>query len=659
MKSIKFVSNYIYRHRFRYIAGIITLFIVDFANLFIPKLTGSITDGLTARILDWDGVVKLLIGILALGLTLAIGRFLWRYFLFGCARMIEMEIRNDMFAHLEEMSVEYYNEHKTGDLMTRFTSDLNAVRMAIGPAVIAMFDAVVMTVMVIAQMMTYVNVKLTLLTLIPMLIICLGEIYYGKIMHPKYLTRQEAVSDLTDYVQESFSGVRVIKAFVRERAQLKEFAKVNANTRDKTLNVVKLQSIIIPLLDVVIGLSSLITLIYGGYLALVGDITLGRFVAFNQYIGMLVWPMLACGDAINMFSQGFASADRIKQVFDEKPEITDALVMGNAASSTANTPAGNASGLSLNSDSQSTPFQIRGEITFSHLTFLHKGHTEPTIKDLNLKVPVGTTLAIIGRTGNGKSTLVNLLLRLYNTKPGMILIDGRDINTIPLKELRENIAYVPQDNFLFSDTLKSNIAFGAEDEDMDRIVRATRDACIHDSIAAFPDGYETIVGERGVTLSGGQKQRSSIARALMKNAPILILDDALSAVDTDTEEHILHNLKKNRQGMTTILIAHRISTIQNADMILVLEDGEAKEVGNHAQLMEKHGIYRDMFEKQQLEAAIGEKQAALKNEENPQAKGNACQKQTTLPNEKDQQSDVGIFVKKATPDREEKGGEQA
>lgn len=659
MKSIKFVSNYIYRHRFRYIAGIITLFIVDFANLFIPKLTGSITDGLTARILDWDGVVKLLIGILALGLTLAIGRFLWRYFLFGCARMIEMEIRNDMFAHLEEMSVEYYNEHKTGDLMTRFTSDLNAVRMAIGPAVIAMFDAVVMTVMVIAQMMTYVNVKLTLLTLIPMLIICLGEIYYGKIMHPKYLTRQEAVSDLTDYVQESFSGVRVIKAFVRERAQLKEFAKVNANTRDKTLNVVKLQSIIIPLLDVVIGLSSLITLIYGGYLALVGDITLGRFVAFNQYIGMLVWPMLACGDAINMFSQGFASADRIKQVFDEKPEITDALVMGNAASSTANTPAGNASGLSLNSDSQSTPFQIRGEITFSHLTFLHKGHTEPTIKDLNLKVPVGTTLAIIGRTGNGKSTLVNLLLRLYNTKPGMILIDGRDINTIPLKELRENIAYVPQDNFLFSDTLKSNIAFGAEDEDMDRIVRATRDACIHDSIAAFPDGYETIVGERGVTLSGGQKQRSSIARALMKNAPILILDDALSAVDTDTEEHILHNLKKNRQGMTTILIAHRISTIQNADMILVLEDGEAKEVGNHAQLMEKHGIYRDMFEKQQLEAAIGEKQAALKNEENPQAKGNACQKQTTLPNEKDQQSDVGIFVKKATPDQEEKGGEQA
>ena len=246
--------------------------------------------------------------------------------------------------------------------------------------------------------------------------------------------------------------------------------------------------------------------------------------------------------------------------------------------------------------------RLRGEITFSHLTFLHQGHTEPTLKDITLNVPSGTTLAIIGRTGNGKTTLVNLLLHLYNTKPGMILLDGRDINTIPLKTLRENIAYVPQDNFLFSDTLKSNIAFGTDDWDMDSVIRATKAACIHESIAAFPDGYDTIVGERGVTLSGGQKQRSSIARALMKDAPVLILDDALSAVDTDTEEHILKNLKKNRAGKTTILIAHRISTIQNADLIMVLDDGEAKEIGTHGELMQKNGIYRDMFEKQQLEA---------------------------------------------------------
>lgn len=588
MNSFTFLFQYIKRHKYQYTAGIITLFVVDFANLFIPRLTGTITDGLTAHSLDWNGIKLCLLAIFGLGLTLALGRFLWRFFLFGASRSIEKELRNDMFLHLEKMSVEYYNEHKTGDLMTRFTSDLNAIRMAIGPAVICVFDASVITIMVICQMMYYVNIRLTLLAIIPMLLICAGEIYYGKIMHARFRERQEAVSDLTDFVQESFSGVRVIKAFVRERSQMRAFARANRHTMDKNLNVVRMQAVVMPLLDVIIGLSSLITLVYGGYLALVGEITLGRFVAFNQYINMLVWPMLACGDAINMFSQGSASTRRIREIFDEKPEIYD------------------------RKDVQ-PPDEIRGDITFSHLTFIHRGHSEPTLKDINLEIPAGTTLAIIGRTGNGKSTLVNLLLRLYNTKPGMILIDGRDINTIPLKALRENIAYVPQDNFLFSDTLKANIAFGAGEEDMDAITCATSVACIHENIVSFPDGYETIVGERGVTLSGGQKQRSSIARALMKDSPILILDDSLSAVDTDTEERILKNLKENRRGKTTLLIAHRISTIQNADVILVLEDGEAKEIGNHESLMAQNGIYRDMFEKQQLEAAMGEEQAVWKN----------------------------------------------
>lgn len=573
--------QYIKKHRLQYAAGIFTLFVVDFANLYIPKLTGTITDGLTAHSMDFNGVMKNLLIIFLLGATLAFGRFLWRYFLFGASRSIEKELRNDMFRHLEKMSVEYYNEHKTGDLMTRFTSDLNAVRMAIGPAVICVFDASVMTVMVVFQMMYYVDVKLTLIAVIPMLLILFGELYFGKIAHARYLKRQEAVSDLTDFVQESFSGIRVIKAFVRERAERSAFSKTNRNTMEKNLSIAKLQSVIIPLLDVIIGLSSLAALIYGGYLALTGDITLGRFVAFNQYINMLVWPMLACGDAVNMFSQGFASIRRIRSILEEKPEITDREEL--------------------------EPIErINGSITFSHLTFIHRGHSEPTLKDISLDVPAGTTLAVIGRTGNGKSTLVNLLLHLYDTKPGMLLIDGKDINSIPLKTLRENIAYVPQDNFLFSDTLKSNIAFGAENEDMEAITRATKNACIHENIISFPDGYETIVGERGVTLSGGQKQRSSIARALMKDAPILILDDALSAVDTDTEEHILYNLKKNRAGKTTILIAHRISTIQNADLILVLEDGKAKEIGTHDTLMAENGIYRDMFEKQQLEAAFGE-----------------------------------------------------
>ena len=589
MSPLGFLMTYVKRHKWQYILGIITLFIVDYANLFIPELTGEVTDGLTARTMDMNGVMITVLKILALGLTLAIGRFFWRYFLFGSARTIEKEIRDDMFAHLETMDVEYYNSHKTGDLMTRFTSDLNSIRMSIGPAIISIFDATVMALMVIIQMMVYVNVKLTLMTLVPMLIIMVGEIYYGKVMHGKYRQRQEAVSDLTDFVQESFSGIRVIKAFVREKRQLKEFAKANQNAMDKNLSIARWQSVVNPLLTVVIGSSSLITLIYGGYLALVGDITLGRFVAFHQYVNMLVWPMIACGDAINMFSQGFASAKRIQEVFAEQPEVAD-------GEKTKPVP------------------ELKGNITFNHLTFIHKGMSEPTLKDVCLDVPAGTTLAIIGRTGNGKSTLVNLLLHLYNTKPGMILLDGTDINDIPLHTLRENIAYVPQDNFLFSDTLASNIAFGTHEKSMERIVEASRAACIHDNIIEFPEGYETVVGERGVTLSGGQKQRSSIARALIKDAPILILDDALSAVDTDTEEHILKNLKETRAGKTNIIIAHRVSTIQGADVIMVLEDGAAAEIGSHRELMQKGGIYAEMFEKQQLEAEIGEQQAAIRRD---------------------------------------------
>ena len=592
MTTLRFIFQYIKRHRLQYILGIITLFIVDIANVFIPKMTGNITDGLKAGNIDWAGITHYLLILFLLGLTLAVGRFLWRYFLFGASRSIEKELRNDMFAHLETMDVEFYNQNKTGDLMTRFTSDLNSIRMAIGMAVICVFDAVVMSAMVIVQMMHYVDVRLTLMAVIPMLFILFGELYYGKVIMARFKARQEAVSDLADFVQESFSGIRVIKAFVREKAQRYAFARENQKNLEKNLDIARMQSVVMPLLDVIIGLSSLITLLFGGYLAVNGQISLGRFVAFNQYINMLVWPMLACGEAVNMFSMGGASLKRVKAVFDAEPEVKD--------------PQNGDEGIRAAEEAPSQEQEIAGHIRLEHLTFTHQDSNEPVLNDITLDVPAGTTLAIVSKTGGGKSTLVNLLLHLYNTKRGMIFIDNRDINDIPLKELRENIAYVPQDNFLFSDTLRSNISFGVEDEDMEEIVAATKAACIHDSIAEFPDGYETIVGERGVTLSGGQKQRSSIARALMKDAPILILDDALSAVDTDTEEQILENLKVNRRGKTTILIAHRVSTIQNADRIMVLEDGKAKEIGNHEELMRQDGIYHGMVEQQQLEAVHGE-----------------------------------------------------
>lgn len=586
MQSFKFMLQYLKKYKYRYFAGVLTLFIVDFMNLLVPKITGTIIDGLTLNTINMNKVYIYILSIIGVGAVIAIGRFFWRFFIFGAARNIEKEIRNGMFNHLEKMSVEYFNEHKAGDLMTRFLSDLTAVRKAIGPTVISIFDATVMTLMVVVQMMVYVNIKLTLIAVIPMILICVSEIYYGKLMEKRFKQSQEAISSMADFVQESFSGVRVIKAFVREREEFKRFSKANLLSKEKNLSVVKLQAVVMPLLDVIIGLSSLITLVYGGYLALIGEITLGKFVAFNQYVSMLVWPMLACGETITMLSQGGASLKRIKAVFDEKPEIFDKENVENLE-------------------------KIKGKIEFKNLTFIHRGDSEPTLSNINLKVEAGTTLAIIGKTGNGKSTLVNLLLHLYNANDGMIFIDDKDINNISLKTLRENIAYVPQDNFLFSNTLKSNIAFGVENEEMERIKKATIAACIHDNIIDFPEGYETIVGERGVTLSGGQKQRSSIARALMKDAPILILDDALSAVDTNTEESILKNLKENRKGKTTILIAHRISTIKNADIIMVLDNGKIREVGSHNELINNNGIYKDMFEKQQLEEAMEKREKNL------------------------------------------------
>ena len=587
-KQKKFsLKNYLYEYKWWYVFGIAILLCVDLANIYIPQFIGDIIDGLTNETLTKAGIPMMLMKILIAGLIMMFGRFGWRYCIFGASRKIEYRLRNDMFGHLETLSARYFNEHKTGDLMTRFTSDLNAVRMALGPAVICIFDSVVMTLLVVCQMMYYVNIKLTLLALIPMVIICLGYMHYGKVLDDLYTKRQDSVSNLADFVQESFSGIRVIKAFVRKQAEILSFSKKNQDTMDKSMRIAKLEAILIPLLDVIIGFSSLASLLYGGYLALIGQITLGRFVAFNQYVNMLVWPMLAWSEAAVMFSQGTASIRRVQEILEAQTNVKDTA-------------------------SVTTLDTLHGDIRFDHLTFTHLGNTSPVLHDINLDIPSGTTLAIIGRTGNGKSTLVNLLLRLYNTEPGMIYLDDHDINTIPLKTLRENIAYVPQDNFLFSDTLKANIAFGTKSQDMSRIIAAAKSACIHDNIANFPDNYDTIVGERGVTLSGGQKQRSSIARALMKNAPILILDDSLSAVDTDTEEHILHNLRDDRKGKTTILIAHRISTVQHADLIMVLENGEMKELGTHTELIQKNGIYKDMFEKQQLEASIGEQEVAIR-----------------------------------------------
>lgn len=636
------IWRYIKRYRIQYLLGILVLFMVDFLSVYIPQFTGEITDGLGNGTLDREGVMHFVMLIFFAGVGMAIGRFGWRYFIFGSARKIEREIRDDLFDHLSTLSADYFNHNKTGDLMSYFTNDISSLRSAIGPAVISCFDAVVMTVMVIVKMIVFVNLKLTLLACIPMLFIMAGAVYFINVADKVYEAKNAAFSKMSDHVQESVSGIRVIKAFVQERRDLAEFAKVNKNSFDKNMKVVKLVTTVWPTLDFIVGVSAAINLIYGGYLVTAGELSLGQFVAFNQYIGMLVWPMIAAGDSINSFSQGKAASGRLKKLFEERPDIVDT---------------GKDSGIT----------DLAGEIEVNGLTFSYlpagcldpqgeengqadeqTGHRTPlnVLSDVSVKIPAGSTLAVIGRTGCGKTTFANLLLRVYETERGVIRYDGHDIQDIPLAVLRSRVAYVPQDNFLFSDTVQANIAFGTREKsglepekfsmealtksekelahyldeveadsyakrdarfgDLPQVEDAAKLAAVHDNIIDFPKQYGTLVGERGVTMSGGQKQRSSIARALMKEAPVLILDDALSAVDTDTEEQILENLKKDRAGLTTIIIAHRISTIQNADKIMVLDEGRVAEYGSHDELIALGGRYAKLYEKQQLEKMLNE-----------------------------------------------------
>ena len=465
--------------------------------------------------------------------------------------------------------------------MAYATNDLNAIRMMVGPGVITIFDAVIMTFLVIGQMAFDISLQLTLVAIIPMPFIAWGSYYFGKIIKRRFKIKQEAFALLSDKVQEAFSGIKVIKSFVQEYYDLKDFDVIAEDNYDKNLKLAKLSAFLNPLVIFLVGTSLLISIGYGGYLTMVNEITIGEFVAFNQYILMLSWPMQAIAMGINTFAQGSASVKRIDEVLQVQAVVQD-------------------------EEGAKALEQVEGNIKLSHLNFNFPDNNQQGLIDVNLDIKKGETLAILGRTGSGKSTLVNLLLRIYNAPEGSIYIDGKDIMKATVQSVREHIAYVPQDNFLFSDTIASNIAFGADHLTKEQIEEAARKADVHRNIMDFPEQYDTVVGERGTTLSGGQKQRVSIARALILDAPILILDDSLSAVDTKTEELILENLKEVREGKTNIIIAHRISTVRHADHIVVLEEGRVAEYGNHESLLEMQGIYADMYEKQQLEEELSE-----------------------------------------------------
>jgi ATP-binding cassette subfamily B protein len=559
--------------------GIFWLIVVNTINLQVPRLLGTVTDLLSTRQIGPMDLLRYAGYILGIAAAIAIGRFSWRIFIMGSARKLEYYLRNKLFAHLETLSANFFTENKTGDLMAHATNDISAVRMAMGPGVLMLTDSLYITTITVITMAKNIDGKMTLFALLPMPFLAVIALVFGQKIHVRFKAVQQAFSSMTDRVQENLAGIRVIKSFVQEEAEIARFDKAADNYVVKSMNMIKLWGLFMPIMQLIAGISYLIVLAYGGIMVIHARITLGDLVAFISYLGMLIWPMMAVGRVINVLQRGAASMERLNALFDQTPDVND--------------------------HPEAVPVSsLKGDIDFRNLSFAYPDGTQ-ALRNISIKVEKGKTLAIIGRTGSGKTTLVNLLLRLYNTEPGQLLIDGIDINMIPLATLRESIGYVPQDNFLFSDTIANNIGF-AGDFSPEDIEEAARLAQVYDNIVEFPLKFETMTGERGVTLSGGQKQRISIARALVKDPNILILDDCLSAVDTHTEEEILKGLRQVRKGRTSIIISHRVSTVMDADEIVVLDQGKIIERGTHEQLVRRGGLYQHLYLKQQLEKKVSE-----------------------------------------------------
>jgi ATP-binding cassette, subfamily B, multidrug efflux pump len=531
--------------------------------------------------------------LLAVAGTKAIFQFLTRWILIGVSREIEFDLRNDLFAHLERLSYTFYQRTRTGDIMARATNDLNAVRMLVGPGIMYTANTLVFTAGALIFMLS-ISVKLTLWAFLPLPIISIVIQRFGRRIHERFERIQAMFSDISARAQENFSGARLIRAYVQEDWEIESFERANEEYITRSLKLVRLMGMLWPTLETLLGLAVIVVLFVGGREVIQRHITVGSFVAFNTYMVQLTWPIIALGWVINLFQRGTASMERIQSILSEKPEITD-----------VNVPA------------KGAPREIVGDIEFRDLNFrygrtlraLESGNgahhgDELVLKNLNLVVPAGTSLAIVGPTGSGKSTLVSLIPRIYDATDGSVLIDGQPIREYPLEVLRSNIGFVPQETFLFSDSIRDNIAFGVQNATDEEIRRAAEAASIADDIEGFPEGYRTLVGERGITLSGGQKQRTAIARAIIRNPRILVLDDALASVDTHTEDRILNHLREIMQGRTTIFISHRVSTVRNADRIAVLHNGEIVEYGTHEELIELNGYYTELHNKQLLEEEL-------------------------------------------------------
>lgn len=579
----KHFTKYYLKYGITFLIGIAALIVVDFFQLEIPEVIGQIVNGIKEGTLTKDSIASAAITMLGIAFCVFIGRFLWRICIFGNGVKIEADIRNEMFAHMEKLSTSYFHENKTGALMALYTNDLNMIRHAFAGGTLMLFDALALGALAFVKMLSL-DPVLTIICFIPLVFVSMFTMLMRKRISRKVRKNLDAFANMSDYVQEDFTGIQVVKAYVKEKKRQMLFKRYNTENMDTCIDFVKDQAMVGVVINSVLSTITILIILLGGYTIYLaslegypeGSFDIGQLTEFNAYFGSLIWPIMAIGDLINLRSQSKASEERVSKLLDAEVEIND------------------------NKLRFSSP--IKGNIKFNDLTFAYPDAPDVNVlENINFEIKQGEFVGIMGATGSGKTSIVELLLRLYNIEENKVLLDDLDIMGYSLEQVRTSIAYVPQENFLFKQTIEENIAFALPKVDIDKVQQAAFVSGISKDIEDFKEGYSTVVGERGVTVSGGQKQRISIARALIKDAPILILDDSLSAVDIMTEKHILSELKSMRDGKTTIIIAHRITTLESLDKIIVVDDGKINAIGNHDELLESCELYQREVRLQELE----------------------------------------------------------
>ncbi|MBK6913223.1 MAG: ABC transporter ATP-binding protein [Ignavibacteriales bacterium] len=580
MKNLLTLKKYFIRYKTKLFWGMLFILISNAGTVYLPILLKDAINDLRNNVSNQQ-LLKYALLIVGTSIVAGIFRYLIRQTIIVVSREIEYDLRGDFWAHIQKLPLRYFQNNSTGNIMSHATNDINAVRMFIGPAVMYSIDTIIRLIIVVAIMVS-INFSLTIYSLLPLPILSYGVYRIGKLIHEKYTRIQENFSELTTRAQENFSGIRIIKSYVREENEIKRWNELSKEYLRKNMNLVRIQALIMPILYMITGISIIVVIWIGGGKVISGEMNLGDITAFIIYLGILIWPVIAFGWVMNIIQQGEASMKRLNKILNEPYEIQDLL------------------------SADITVKDLKGEIEFRNVSFKYSEALPDILKNIYLKIPVGSTLAIVGHTGSGKTSLINLIPRLYDVTSGNIFIDGKDIRNIPLDVLRTNVAVVQQESFLFSDSVYGNIAYGLREVDKQKVEEVSRIANFNKDVESFPKGYETIVGERGITFSGGQKQRASLARALAVDPKILILDDSFSAVDTHTEEEILKNLKEFMKDRTSIIISHRISTVKDADNIVVLADGKIVEQGTHDELVELNGLYADLHYKQLLEKELEE-----------------------------------------------------